>query len=40
LDLYTNLENEIEFKTFLKNDNGGGPEVCVKEGYDYYNDNV
>ncbi|CAK5090624.1 unnamed protein product [Meloidogyne enterolobii] len=40
LDLYTNLKNKIEFKTSLKNDNGGGPEGCVKEDCDNYNDNV
>nr|CAD2203552.1 unnamed protein product [Meloidogyne enterolobii] len=40
LDLYTNLKNEIEFEVFLKNDNGGGPEVCVKEKDSNYNDNV
>nr|CAD2203551.1 unnamed protein product [Meloidogyne enterolobii] len=40
LDLYTNLEKKIEFEVFLKNDNGGGPEGCVKEENDNYNDNV
>jgi len=40
LDLYTNLEKKIEFEAFLKNDNGGGPEGCVKEEDDNYNDNV
>uniref|UniRef100_A0A915MKM3 Uncharacterized protein n=1 Tax=Meloidogyne javanica TaxID=6303 RepID=A0A915MKM3_MELJA len=45
LDLSTASDNEIEFKTFLKNDNNGGPKGCVKifdkKTLDsYYNDNV
>ncbi|CAK5090628.1 unnamed protein product [Meloidogyne enterolobii] len=44
VDLYTDLEDKIEFSVFLRNVEGGGPAGCLKQlddkKFDGYNDNV
>uniref|UniRef100_A0A915MYT7 Uncharacterized protein n=1 Tax=Meloidogyne javanica TaxID=6303 RepID=A0A915MYT7_MELJA len=44
VDLYTDLEDKIEFEVFLRNVEGGGPAGCLKpfddKKFDGYNDNV